>query len=75
MNTNNIKIKTLSIGEFKIYSKNGTLKVKGNGQIFNLLKGKKSIKSGGFFSIQDSEVLAFMRKLFKCGDVKYDSIG
>lgn len=65
MNTNNIKIKTLSMGEFKIYSEDGTLKVKGNGQVFNLLDGKKNIKSGGFFSIQNSEVLAFMRKLFK----------
>lgn len=37
--TNNIKIKTLSIGEFKIYSENETLKVKGNGQIFNILEG------------------------------------
>ena len=65
MNTNNIKIKTLSIGEFKIYSEDGTLKVKGNGQVLNLLEGKKSVKKGGFFSIQDSEALAFMRKLFK----------
>lgn len=67
MNTNNIKIKTLSINEFKIYSENGTLKVKGNGQVFNLLEGKKNIKSGGFFSTKDSEVLAFIRKLFKSG--------
>lgn len=74
MNTNNIKIKTLSIEEFKIYSENGNLIVRVNGQTFNLLEGKKSIKSGGFFSTQDSEVLAFIRKLFKHGDVKHDSI-
>lgn len=74
MNTNNIKIKTLSIGEFKIYSKGGTLTASGNGQIFNLLDGKQNVKRGGFFSTQDSEILAFMRKLFKHGDVKHDSI-
>ena len=34
-----------------------------------------SVKKGGFFSIQDSEALAFMRKLFKQGDMKHDSIG
>lgn len=67
MNTNNIKTKTLSINEFKIYSEHGILKVKGNGQVFNLLDGKKSIKSGGFFSTKDSEVLAFLRKIFKSG--------
>lgn len=65
MNTNNVKTKTLSIGDFKIYSENGTLKVKGNGQYYNLLEEKESRKSGGFFSTQDSEVLAFIRKLFK----------
>lgn len=67
MNTNNIKIKTLSIGEFKIYSKSGTLIVSGNGQTFNLLEGKKSIKSGGFFSTKDSEILNFIRKILKPG--------
>ena len=67
MNTNNIKIKTLSIGEFKIYSEDGILRVKGNGQIFNLLDGKKNVKGGGFFSTKDSEVLAFIRKIFKSG--------
>lgn len=68
MNTNNIKLKTLSIGEFKIYSENNTLIVKGNGQVFNLLDGKKNVKGGGFFSTKDSEVLAFIRKLFKIGN-------
>lgn len=67
MNTNNIKTKTLSIGEFKIYSENGTLKVKGNGQILNLLEGKESVRKCGFFSTQDSEIFAFIRKLFKYG--------
>lgn len=65
MNTNNIKTKALSIGEFKIYSEDGILKVNQDGQTFNLLEGKKNIKSGGFFSTKDSEVLAFVRKLFK----------
>lgn len=68
MNTNNIKLKTLSIGEFKIYSEDGTLKVNGNGQTFLLLEGKKNVKSGGFFSTKDSEVLTFIRKLFKVGN-------
>lgn len=67
MNTNNVKTKTLSINEFKFYTENGTLKVVGNGQIFNLLEGKKCVKRGGFFSIQDSEILNFIRKLFKPG--------
>lgn len=67
MNTNNIKIKTLTIGEFKIYSENGILKVKGNGQAFNILEEKKSSKKGGFFSTKDSEVLSFIRKIFKSG--------
>lgn len=68
MNTNNIKTKTISINEFKIYSEGRTLKVKGNGQIFNLLDGKKDLKTGGFFSTKDSEVLTFIRKLFKTGN-------
>lgn len=68
MNTNNIKIKTLSIGEFKIYSEGGMLKAKGNGQIFNLLDREKDLKTGSFFSTKDSEVLAFIRKLFKAGN-------
>lgn len=72
MNTNNVKTKTLSIGKFKIYSENGTLMVSGNGQIFNLLEGKKSIKSGGFFSTQNSEVLAFIRKIFKFGTMCFN---
>lgn len=67
MNTNNIKTKTLSIGEFKIFAEDGALKVKGNGQIFNLIDGKKNIKGGGFFSTKDSDVLAFIRKIFKPG--------
>lgn len=70
MNTNNIKIKTLSIGEFKIYSKGGILMARGNGQTFNLLEGKKVVKRGGFFSTQDSETLAFVRKLIKYGGAK-----
>jgi ribosomal protein L24E len=65
MNTNNMKIKTLSINEFKIYSDNGILKVKGNGQVFDLLSGKKIVESGRFFSTKDSEVLKFIQKLFR----------
>ena len=67
MNTNNIKLKTLLIGEFKIYSENETLKISRKGQIFNLLEGKKIVKNGGFFSTKDSEILNFIRKLFKPG--------
>lgn len=65
MNTNNIKIKTLSIDEFKIYSDNGILKIKGNGKVFNLLSGKKIVEGGGFFSTKDSEAFNLTRKLFK----------
>lgn len=64
MNTNNIKTKTLSIGEFKIYIGDGVLMVNENGKIFNLLSGKKIVE-GGFFSTKDSEVLNLTRKLFK----------
>lgn len=79
MNTNNIKIKTISIGEFKIYPDDGILKVKGNGQVFNLLSGKKIVDSG-FFSTKDSEILKLIRKLSRCvvdefkRDTEYDSI-
>lgn len=80
MNTNNIKTKSIFIDEFKIYSGDGMLKIEGNGQVFNLLSGKKVI-DGGFFSTKDSEVLILIRKLFRYvinefkRDTENDSIG